>query len=250
MKKPKALNLYLDLYKRFEKFSDAQAGRLIKAMLRYGNTGEETDFSDDLALDVTFCGIIDQIDRDFEKYRDICQKRSEIGRRGAQALRQKNQASVAIAANCCQEEKEEEYKKEDKEEKEEEYKKEYNEEEENKNKAHSAHLDHLIPLEYISDVHEVIHYLNQVAGTHIRVTNFGNGMLLTKLFQKGNTVEDCKRVIDNECDRLMEQGTHTDLLSVFLFGTHFEEYAERVTADLPGCIAPRPYLHTKAPTAL
>lgn len=99
MKKPKAINLYIDLYKRFEKLSDAQAGRLVKAMLRYGNTGEITDFSDDLALDVTFCGIVDQIDRDFEKYRDICQKRSEIGRRGAQALHQKDQANVAIATN-------------------------------------------------------------------------------------------------------------------------------------------------------
>ena len=236
MKKPKAINLYLDLYKRFEKLSDAQAGRLVKAMLKYGNTGEDTDFSDDLALDVTFCGITDQIDRDFEKYRDICQKRSEVGRRGAQALHQKDQTSVAITTNCCQEEKEEEYKEEK------ENKQEYNEEEEeeNKNKAQSARPDYLIPLEYISDVHEVIHYLNQVAGTHIRVTNFGNGLLLTKLFKKGYPVEDCKRVIDNECDRLMERGARSDLLSIFLFGIHFEEYAAKTAVDLQGSAPPLP----------
>ena len=236
MKKPKAINLYLDLYKRFEKLSDAQAGRLVKAMLKYGNTGEDTDFSDDLALDVTFCGITDQIDRDFEKYRDICQKRSEVGRRGAQALHQKDRSGVAIATNCCQEEKEEEYKEEK------ENKQEYNEEEEeeNKNKAQSARPDYLIPLEYISDVHEVIHYLNQVAGTHIRVTNFGNGMLLTKLFKKGYTVEDCKRVIDNECNRIIERSGRGDLLSIFLFGMNFEEYAAKAAADWHGSAPPLP----------
>ena len=195
MKKPKAINLYIDLYKRFEKFSDAQAGRLVKAMLRYGNTGEITDFSDDLALDVTFCGITDQIDRDFEKYRDICQKRSEIGRRGAQALHQKDQAN--------------------------------DEEEENKNKAQSARPSHLIPLEYIADVHAVIDHLNQHTGTRIRVSNLGNGKMITNQLKKGYTVEDCKRVIDNECDRLMALGYHKDLLSMFLFGSHFEEYAAR-----------------------
>ena len=221
MKKPKAINLYLDLYKRFEKLSDAQAGRLVKAMLKYGNTGEDTDFSDDLALDVTFCGITDQIDRDFEKYRDICQKRSEVGRRGAQALHQKDRSGVAIATNCCQEEKEEEYKEEQ--EKEE----EYNEEEENKNKAQSAASSHGIPLEYIADVHEVIDYLNQYAGANIRVTNLGNGKMLTEWFRKGYTVEDCKRVIDNECDRIMKRSGRGDLLSIFLFGCHFEEYAKR-----------------------
>ena len=227
MKKPKIINLYIDLYKRFEKLSDAQAGRLVKAMLRYGNTGEITDFADDLALDVTFCGIADQIDRDFEKYRDICQKRSEIGRRGAQALHQKDLANVAIATNCCQEEKEEEYEEEKENNEEEENKKEYNEEEENKNKAQSARPSHLIPLEYIADVHAVIDYLNQHTGTRIRVSNLGNGKMITNQLKKGYTVEDCKRVIDNECDRLMALGYHKDLLSMFLFGSHFEEYAAR-----------------------
>ena len=225
MKKPKAINLYIDRCKQFEKLSDAQAGRLVKAMLRYGSSGEITDFSDDQTLDVTFCGIADQIDRDFDKYRDICQKRSEVGRLGAQALHQKNRASVAIATNCCQEEKEEENKKENNEE--EENKKEYNEEEENKNEAHSARPDHLIPLEYLADVHAVIDYFNQRAGTNVRVTNFGNGSLITKRLKQGYTVEDCKRVIDNECDRLKEKGYNNDLLSMILFCSHFDEYAAR-----------------------
>ena len=223
MKKPKAINLYIDMSKRFEKFSDAQAGRLVKAMLRYGNTGEIPDFSDDLALDVTFCGIMEQIDRDFEKYRDICQKRSEIGKRGAQAQHNRHQDNAAFATKSCQEEKEEENKEENKEEQE--YKEEYNEEEENKNKAQSARSDHLIPLEYISDVHEVIDYLNQRADTHIRVSNLGNGRMLTGWFRKGYTVEDCKRVIDQECDRILATSGRNDLLSIFLFGSQFEEYA-------------------------
>lgn len=82
MKKPKGFFTYFHLSSYIEKLSDAQAGRLYKALLNYGYTGEVADLSDDLALDMAYILMRDEIDMNFERYSKICEKRSEAGKKG------------------------------------------------------------------------------------------------------------------------------------------------------------------------
>ena len=78
MKKPKGFFTYFHLSTVINKLSDEQAGRLYKALLLYGDTGEITDFPDDLGCDMTFTLMRGEIDVNFERYNEICEKRSKI----------------------------------------------------------------------------------------------------------------------------------------------------------------------------
>ena len=62
--------------------SDEQAGKLYKALMRYGNTGEETDFAGDSALGVMYSLFKKEIDYNFERYNEICEMRREVGKKG------------------------------------------------------------------------------------------------------------------------------------------------------------------------
>ena len=88
MKKPKGFFTYFHLNTVIEKLSDAQAGRLYKALMRYGDTGELTDFSDDLAIDMAYTLMKGEIDVNFERYNEICEKRSEAGKKGGRPRNQ------------------------------------------------------------------------------------------------------------------------------------------------------------------
>lgn len=217
MKTPKAMNIYLDCYDQMKLFSDEQTGRLLKALLLYAREGEITDFSDDLALNVTFCAMSKQVQRDFDKYRETCEKRSKAARLGAQAKHSKEKI-LPFGSKSCQEEDKEKYK--------EEYEKEnkYNEEEkeEEKNDAHSAASNGFIPLEFISDIDEIVAYLNHRTGFCYRATTFSLAKMIMRRLCAGRTVEDCKLVIDRGCDPLRESGVNKNLLPIFLFGSRFD----------------------------
>ena len=92
MKKPKGFFTYFHLWGVIDKLSDAQAGRLYKALMRYGDTGELTDFSDDLALDMAYTLMKGEIDVNFERYNEICKKRSEVGKKGGRPRKQEESA--------------------------------------------------------------------------------------------------------------------------------------------------------------
>ncbi len=82
MKKPKGFFTYFHLYSVIEKLSDAQAGRLYKALMLYGDTGELTDFSDDLACDLAYTLMRGEIDINFERYNEICERNRENAKKG------------------------------------------------------------------------------------------------------------------------------------------------------------------------
>lgn len=60
--------------------SDQEAGQLFKALFQFVEDGAIPDFSGSLAMCFSF--ISSQIQRDKEKYIDICEKRAEAGRKG------------------------------------------------------------------------------------------------------------------------------------------------------------------------
>ena len=82
MKTPKGFFTYFHHAEPLEMLSDEQAGRLYKALMRYGNTGEEADFDGDCALNVMFSLFKKEIDYNFERYAEICEIRREVGKKG------------------------------------------------------------------------------------------------------------------------------------------------------------------------
>ena len=82
MKKPKGFFTYFHHSAMINHLSDAQAGRLYKALLLYGDEGEETFFDDDQTCALAFIILKGEIDYNFERYAETCEKRSEAGRKG------------------------------------------------------------------------------------------------------------------------------------------------------------------------
>ena len=76
MAEKKSIMLYLDTIDQWDMLTDEQAGKLIKALLRFGNTGEQFETTDGM-LRMAFGFIAAQIERDNEKWEKTCEKRRE-----------------------------------------------------------------------------------------------------------------------------------------------------------------------------
>lgn len=89
MKKPKGFFTYFHHIEVLEKLSDEQAGRLYKALTRYGDTGELTEFPEDPACEIVFTLMRGEIDANFERYSEVCEKRREAGKKGGRPPKEK-----------------------------------------------------------------------------------------------------------------------------------------------------------------
>ena len=78
----KSFLVYFDWAKYVDKLTTEQNGSLFEAMVKLAMTGEDTDFSDDLVLDMVWIGVSDAIKRDTEKYIVKCKKNRENGATG------------------------------------------------------------------------------------------------------------------------------------------------------------------------
>lgn len=80
--------LYTDSLEIISELSDAQAGRLLRAIVLYQkhvhdeNNTEYEEFLTDSLVRVCFSQIRASMDRDNEKYREVCRKRADAGRKG------------------------------------------------------------------------------------------------------------------------------------------------------------------------
>ena len=74
----KSIIIYADCIAILEELTYEQAGRLFKAILAYVNEEPVTEIEGDPALKMAFVVLRKQIDRDTEKYEEICRKRKEI----------------------------------------------------------------------------------------------------------------------------------------------------------------------------
>lgn len=77
------LKVFVDWGERYQKLSDAEFGRLVRAAIAYKASGAEPELNgrEELMWD----GIKIDIDRDNERYNAACQAKSEAGKRGAEA---------------------------------------------------------------------------------------------------------------------------------------------------------------------
>lgn len=76
MKKPKGFFTYFHHSALINHLTDEQAGRLYKALLLYGDEDVETDFEDDQTCALAFIVLKGEIDLNFERYAETCEKRS------------------------------------------------------------------------------------------------------------------------------------------------------------------------------
>lgn len=95
----KSFMLYVDNYKQFKLLSDEQAGMLIKSLFFFSETGDIPEIADGTVM-MAFSFISAQMERDNERYKQTCKKRSE----NAKARWDKNEdAKNANGCNCINE---------------------------------------------------------------------------------------------------------------------------------------------------
>ena len=80
MKKPKGFFTYFHHSAMIRHLSNEQAGMLYKALLLYGDEGEETDFDGDQSCELAFIILKGEVDLNFERYADTCEKRSKAAK--------------------------------------------------------------------------------------------------------------------------------------------------------------------------
>jgi hypothetical protein len=80
-KDKKSFILYADAIHTIEKLSDADAGQLLKHLMRYVN--DQNPVTDNPLVDIAFEPIKQQLKRDLVKFEDVKLKRSEAGKAGA-----------------------------------------------------------------------------------------------------------------------------------------------------------------------
>lgn len=97
----KGFVLYYDYRKHLALLTDEERGKLLMALLNYGEHGSEPEL-DGAAL-MAFSFITGQMDRDAEKYAETCRKRSEAGKQGGRPSKANASDEKAKKANAFSE---------------------------------------------------------------------------------------------------------------------------------------------------
>jgi len=78
--------IYLDYKEQFELLSDAELGQLLRAIMLYEETREITELSGMLKMAFSF--IKTQLDKDRQKYEEMCEKNRENAKKGGRPRKQ------------------------------------------------------------------------------------------------------------------------------------------------------------------
>lgn len=179
--------MYVDNRQQFEMISDEQAGKLIKALLSYADTGEKMQTEDGM-LQMAFSFLSGVMDRDAKKYNETCERRAENAKKRWEQ-KQKEQETKA------QDEKPKEDKPEE--------------------------------AKQSVEIAEVISYLNKKAGTNYRTTTSSTVRHISARVKEGYSVDDFKKVIDSKCRQWLKDDTMKKYLRPeTLFGQKFESYLQ------------------------
>ena len=85
--------LYTEIWPAIQKLDMEQRGKLFTAIMKHA-LGEEPEKLD-ILTDVIFTFIKSQLDRDEQKYQEVCKRRAEYGRRGGLATAKQKQAKAS-----------------------------------------------------------------------------------------------------------------------------------------------------------
>lgn len=92
--------LYWDTFDILENLLDGEAKAMMSAIKNYARYGEKPNFAGDRLLSTLWLAIRQRIDADEQRYKDICVKRAEAGKKGAE--KKHFLASEANATKCQQ----------------------------------------------------------------------------------------------------------------------------------------------------
>ena len=90
MKKPAGFFTYFHHSAMINHLTDEQAGRVYKALLLYGDENIETDFDDDQTCALAFIILKGEVDRNFERYSEMCERNRENGKNGGRPKKNRN----------------------------------------------------------------------------------------------------------------------------------------------------------------
>lgn len=199
LKKPPYFYCYLDNGVYLEHLSDEQAGILWKSLFEYANNGERCT-SKDPVVQFGFDVFKNNIDRDFERYHNKCEKNRANASKRKRPLTNVSQKS---------QEKEKEEEKE---------KSIYNVEQDSTS--------------CLFEIKEIVDYLNTKAGTSYRHTTKNTQKHIKARLKENYTVADFKKVIDSRVEVWgSDKGMRQYLRPDTLFGTKFESYLNNATVN-------------------
>ena len=104
--------LFFDALEEYRELTDEQFGRLIRAGLIYGATGNDSELP--APEKYLYPGLRLRIGRDQEKYRDTCEKRAEAARKRWETQRDAETDGMQMDANGSQYKDKYQYKEKDK----------------------------------------------------------------------------------------------------------------------------------------
>lgn len=81
--------LYTNFIDKFERLSDEQFGMLIRAILEYQSTGEIPEITDSIVA-LSFDTVKPDIDRNNQKYEDMCERNRINGKKGGRPKKEEN----------------------------------------------------------------------------------------------------------------------------------------------------------------
>lgn len=188
--KPKYFYCYLDNETILQHLSDEQAGKLWKMLFTYTNRGEKNNINDPV-VSMAFDVMAQQIDRDFEKYREKCEKNRANAYKRNRPLTTANDGS--------------QYKEKDKE----------------KDNTYYVEQD---TTSLSSEISEIVSYLNECAGTSYKPSTKATQRHITARLNEGFMIEDFKAVIDSKSAEWKDTDMAKYLRPETLFGSKFESY--------------------------
>lgn len=198
--------LTFEFVEESEELSDIEFGRLIRQGIKYAKAGEPIALNGNERFFAK--RLMNQIDRYKESYEEVCDKRKEAGRRGAEVRWQKiANAKSAIANDSKNGQTETKTKTETK------YKKDTP-------ISPRKTADNAVA----TQAKEVIDYLNGKTGSSFRYSESSLKHIRARL-NDGFSVDDCKSVIDKKTvEWLHDAKMRTYLRPETLFGGKFEGY--------------------------
>ena len=161
MKKPKFFNCYLDNEVLLNHLSDEQAGKLWKSLFAFANRDETIALADPVVA-LAYEVMAQQINRDFAKYNEKCEKNRQNRAMTQNKTSVTNDDGRERSLTVVSVRDQEEEKEKEEEEKEEENEEEENEEEENEEEEKEDTVKQAVECDSttsVSLIHNFAHYL-------------------------------------------------------------------------------------------
>lgn len=199
----------------FNELSDEEAGKLIKGIFRYVNTG---DSRLDGYLKIIFIPIKTEIDKNEERYEEVCKKNRENGRLGGRPKKEEKENQMVT-------------------EKSKENRVVFEESKENPKKPIDHNHTHIssssitnqnqLSNNKLDIIKNIVSYLNDKTKSKFKYTTKSTQSKINARLNEGYNLNDFIAVIDKKYDEWIGTEFERYLCPDTLFGTKFEKYVNQ-----------------------